>query len=192
MNKRSFISFASLLVFWIVISGTTNLQHIIVGIVLSLFTMWFWKNLSPRLPSVLSFREILLFIRTILILAGYVIKSNIDVAKILLFSDLKESSMFLELEPGIKSNWGKVFLATCITITPGTVTIDINPETGVFTVHALTRETGLELYYWSIITEISDLERLIRRREAHVVDTDRIHGTNTFNTAKSDNRTNGN
>lgn len=189
MNKRSFISVTSLLIFWIVISGVVNLQHIVVGILLSLFTVWFWKDLNPRLPSILSPREILLFGRCIIMLIGYVIKSNIDVAKILLSSDLSQSSMFLELEPRIESNWGRVFLATCITITPGTITIDFDPETSIFTVHALTIETGMSLYYWSIIGEIKNLEKMVLRRETHVVDNGRIYDSNSISSSESDNRT---
>lgn len=166
MRKRSFILFAFLLIFWIVISGVVDLQHIIVGIFLSLFTVWFWKDFDPRLPSILYPRELLLFGRCIIMLVGYVIKSNIDVAKILLFSDLSAGSIFLELEPGIESDWGRVFLATCITITPGTITIDFDPETDVFTVHALRIETGEALYYWRLITEIKELETLVQRRES--------------------------
>lgn len=164
MNKKIFMLFISLLIFWIVISGVVNLQHIIVGIILSLFIIWFWKDLNPKLPIIFSFRELLLFGRCILMLIGYVVKSNIDVAKTLLFSDVSGGSIFLELEPGIKSDWGRVFLATCITITPGTVTVDFDPETDVFTIHALTIEMAKSLYFWRIITEIKNLEIMVQRR----------------------------
>lgn len=192
MSKRSFISFASLFVFWIVISGAINLQHIIVGIVLSLITTYFWKDLTSKLPGILSPMELLLFSRCILMLIGHVIKSNIDVAKTLLFSDLSTGSMFMELEPGIESDWGKVFLASCITITPGTITVDVDPETNVFAIHALTRENGISLYYWSIITEVRNLERLVQRRKAYDVDTGGIHGSNSISAIESDHRTDGN
>ena len=189
MNKRSLISFASLFTFWIVVSGVVDLQHIIVGIILSVLTVWFWKELNPRLPSVLSFKELLLFGRCILMLIVFVIKSNLEVAKILLFSNKEVTPMFIELELGVKSNWGRVFLATCITITPGTVTVDFDPETNIFTVHALTRENAESLYHWSMITEIQNLERQVQRREAHAVDIGRIHDSNSNSPIKSDNRT---
>lgn len=192
MNKKSFILFVFLLIFWIVVSGVVGLQHIFVGIILSLFTVWFWNDLNPKLPSILYPRELLLFAHCILSLVGYVIKSNIDVAKTLLFSDLSESSMFLELEPGMQSDWGRVFLATCITITPGTATIDINPETNIFTVHALRAQTGIDLYYWRLITEIRNLETMVQRREIHVVDIGGIHGSNSISSIESNDRPNGN
>ena len=188
MNKKSLISFASLLTFWILISAVVDLQHIIVGIIISLLTVWFWKDLNPKLPRILFPRELLLFIRSILMLIGYVIKSNIEVAKLLLFSNLELTPIFLEMDLGIKSDWGRVFLATCITITPGTITIDFDPETNIFTIHALTKETGESLYYWSIISEIKNLERIVQRRETHVMDTSRIHATNSIGTIESHNR----
>lgn len=192
MNKRSFISFASLFTFWIVISGVADFQHIIVGLIISVLTAWFWKDFNPRLPRVLSIKELLLFGRCIIMLIVYVIKSNIEVAKILLFSNKSVTPIFLEMHLGVKTDWGRVFLATCITITPGTITIDFDPETNIFTIHALTRESGESLYYWSMITEISNLERLVQRREKHAMDTGRIHDSNSNSSIKSDNRTNGN
>lgn len=190
MFKRLFISSAALFTFWIAISGSMDLQHIVVGILVSLFTVWFWKDFRSRLPSLLSPKESFLFIRCIIMLIGYVIKSNINVIKILLFSDVSSGSIFLELEPGIQSEWGRVFLATCITITPGTVAIDFDPDTNVFAVHALTRETGIDLYYWRIITEIRDLERSVQRRKANAANNDRLHVSNTTSSHESHNRTN--
>lgn len=178
MNKKSLLSFATLLTFWIVISAVVDLQHIIVGILISMLTVWFWRDFNSRLPSLLSTRQVLLFVRCIFMLIGYVIKSNIEVAKILLFSNRSVTPIFLEMDLGIHSNWGRVFLATCITITPGTITVDFDPDTNIFAIHALTRESGVSLYYWRIITEIKNLERLVRRRKTHVVDTSRIHNSN--------------
>lgn len=189
MYKRSFISFISLLIFWIVISAEINLEHMVVGIVLSAFIVWFWKDFGARLPGILSPRELLLFGRCIIMLIGYVIQSNIDVAKTLLFSNPSVTPMFIQMAPGIESNWGRVFLATCITITPGTVTVDINPETNIFTVHALTMEAGAALTHWKLIDEIKKLETHMQGRKAHVVDTSRLHVSNSVGTIKRDHGT---
>lgn len=189
MYKRSFMSFASLFVFWIVISGEVNLEHITVGIFLSLFMVWFWRDFSPRLPGIMAPNELMVFARCLVMLLGYVIQSNVDVAKTLLFDSPSVSPIFLEMEPGIETNWGRVFLATCITITPGTATIDFDPESNVFTVHALTRETGEALLNWKLIDEIKHLEKLVQRRRIHVLDTGGIHVSNFIGPLESDCRT---
>lgn len=188
MRRRMLVSFAALLMFWILISEGTSLQHIIVGIIICLFTIWFWRDFNPRLPAILSPRELLIFLRSIAMLIGYIIKSNIDVIRILLFSDLAEGSIFLELETDIETEWGRVFLATCITITPGTITIDFDPETNIFAIHAITRDTGISLYYWRIISEIKYLETMVKRREAYAMDTGRIYGSSSTSSTKGNNR----
>lgn len=189
MDKRSFASFGFLFIFWLVISGSMNLQHIIVGIILSAFTVWFWKDFNAKLPNLMSPREVLMFLRCIFILIGYVIQSNINVIKIMLTSNLQGGSLFIELEPRMKTDWGRVFLATCITITPGTITVDLDPENNIFTVHALTRDTAMDLYYWRIINEIRDLETMVQRRKAHAMDNGRIHDSDSISASKSNNRT---
>lgn len=189
MRKKSFALFASLFIFWIVISGSFDIQHIIVGVIISLFTVWFWRNLNERQPSILSPREFILFGRFIVMMIGNVIKANIDVIKILLSPKIPTVSIFLELEPDIESNWGAALLATCITITPGTITIDFDPETRIFTVHALTPEIGADLYYWRVITEIKKLETLVHRRNIHVNDNDRVHDPDIVSSIEGDNRT---
>lgn len=180
VRKKSFVLFILLLGFWLVISGTTDVEHIIIGIILSLLTTWFWGGYNPKLPSILSLLELLLFGRCIVMMIWYVIKANIDVAKILLFSSKSISPTFIEIDFGIKSDWGRVFLANCITITPGTITVDIDPETNIFTVHALTEESGLSLKTWRMVNEIKNLEKLVQRRESHAVDNGRINDSNSI------------
>ncbi|NLB41329.1 MAG: Na+/H+ antiporter subunit E [Clostridiales bacterium] len=188
MRKRSMILFVFLIVFWIVISTEVDLQHILVGIFLALITVWFWQDLGLRLPIILSTKELLLTGRCIVLLVGYIIEANIAVAKALLFSKHPTSPVIVIMHPDIKSNWGRVFLATCITITPGTVTIDINPDTGQFMVHALTKEAALGLPYWRMINEIKHLEKQIKGREDHVMDVSRTHDPDTTNTLAGDYR----
>ncbi|NLB79353.1 MAG: hypothetical protein GX796_11100 [Clostridiaceae bacterium] len=188
MRKRSFIIFVLLLVFWIVISEEVDIQHVLVGAIVSFANVWFWQDLGPRQPSVPTAGVFLLIVRCILMLAWYIIQSNIAVARTLLFNKPEAKPMFVVMETSIKSNWGRVLLGTCITITPGTVTIDIDPETGRFIVHALTEENAVGLLYWRIIGEIERLEKRMKRREAYVVDTGRAHGLNSPDTLTSDYR----
>lgn len=163
MRKRELVSFVLLLLFWLVISQNSDLQHILVGGILAFFTVWFWHDLGPRLPSMPSIRKLPSLGRFLLLLVGYIISSNIAVAKVLIFSDPPASPVFMVMNPNVKSNWGRVLLATCITITPGTVTIDVDPETGQFIVHALTEQMAIDLCHWRIIDEIRKLETQVKK-----------------------------
>jgi len=190
MNRLSLILFVLLLVFWIVISETADMQHILVGMFLALITVWFWQALSPRLPSIPFVGELLHLGHCLILLVGYVVYSNIAVAKTLLFSEPPVSPVFAVMETPIMSNWGRVLLATCITITPGTVVIDVDPETGRFIVHALTEETAIGLFHWRIIDRIKDLETWRQRRAEHVLDAGRTHDPDSSGTIESNYRTN--
>lgn len=188
MRKRSLILFALLFIFWIVISAEIDSQHVFLGALVSFATVWFWQDLGPRQPRVPTARKFLLLVRCLVLLVWYIIQSNIAVAKTLLFSTPPAKPMFVVMETSIKSNWGRVLLATCITITPGTVTIDVDPETGRFIVHALNEETAVGLLYWRIIDEIENLEKRMQRGAAYVVDTGRTNDLDSSNTIASDYR----
>lgn len=191
MRKRTLILFVLLLVFWVVISAEVDIQHILVGAFLALVIVWFWKDFGSRLPGMPSVRELVCLGRCLLLLVREVIYSNIAVVKTLLFSRPAVSPAFVLMQPPIKSNWGRVFLAICITLTPGTVTIDVDPETGRFIVHALTEEGVVGVFYSKMIDEIKNLETLRQRRAKHVVDTGRTHGLDSCGTLKSDYRADG-
>lgn len=180
MSKHWPILFILLLLFWIVISGEADVQHLIAGAFISFISVLFWRVLTPRLPAFPLSGELLRLFYSLVLLAGYVITSNIAVAKTLLFSKPPVSPSFVTMDTGIKSNWGKIFLATCITITPGTITVDLNPDTGTFVVHTLTEENAVDLHYWHIIDKIKDLETWRGGKVEHDLD---ISGHNAVNAA---------
>ena len=70
------------------ISGEVDLQHILVGALLSLLIVLFWREeLFSRLPSTPNIKELLYLGHFILLLVGYIIQANISVARTLLFSN---------------------------------------------------------------------------------------------------------
>jgi len=158
VRKRLIVLFIILFAFWLVISSAADLQHVLVGALIAFLTVWFWHDLGPRLPEVPSVRRLLRLGWCLVLMVGYVIQANISVAKAMLFSRHSVDPVFMVLDPGLSTHWGRVLLATCITITPGTITVDIDPETGHFIVHALTEQTGKDLLYWRLIDKIRKLE----------------------------------
>jgi multicomponent Na+:H+ antiporter subunit E len=164
MSKKSLLLFLLLLAFWLLISAEINLQHILVGSFLSLLIVWFWHDLGLRLPGRMTARGLVHLGYCLVLLAGYVIQANIAVAKVLLTPKVEVNPVFIEMNTHIESNWLRVLLAICITITPGTVTIDVNPDTGWFIVHALTEDMGRDLLYWRLVDRIRELEAINQRR----------------------------
>ena len=77
-------------------------------------------------------------------LAWEIVKANIDVAKVVMAPSLPISPTMFRVPATQKSEVGLVTYANSITLTPGTITVDI--VDGMLEVHALTREAadGLE------------------------------------------------
>jgi multicomponent Na+:H+ antiporter subunit E len=71
-------------------------------------------------------------------LAGEILKAGWQVSRIILDPRLPVSPTLARFRPSQKSAAGLVTHANSITLTPGTVTVDI--DRGEFVVHALTRE----------------------------------------------------
>ena len=73
-------------------------------------------------------------------LAWEVFKANLDVAKRILSPSLPIKPKLIHVKAGQKTELGRVIYANSITLTPGTVTVEINEDE--FVVHALTDEAG--------------------------------------------------
>jgi multicomponent Na+:H+ antiporter subunit E len=158
MWKKRIALAVLLLLFWIVIGQTLNLEHLLSGVLLVLLLVWFWRDLLGMFPKVPSLKKIMPLLSFILTMIKAIIDSNLAVIKTIIFNTEPVQPYIVIFKPPIKSDWGKVLFANCITITPGTVTIDVHPETGYFVVHALTESAAKGLSEWNVIEQIKVLE----------------------------------
>ncbi|MBW8054499.1 MAG: hypothetical protein FVQ76_04225 [Nitrospira sp.] len=85
-----------------------------------------------------------------------IVKANLDVARRILDPRLPISPIVIRLKATQKSDLGRVIYANSITLTPGTVSIDIDGEH--IEVHALTREAAQAL-------RTGDMDRRVTRFE---------------------------
>ena len=85
-----------------------------------------------------------------------IVKSNIDIAVRILNPRLPISPRIIKVKASQKTDLGRVIYANSITLTPGTVTVDV--EGDELTVHALTRGTAEDL-------ETGDMDRRVTGTE---------------------------
>ena len=76
-------------------------------------------------------------------LAWQIVLANLDVARRVLSPSLPISPTMIRIKASQKSDLGQVIYANSITLTPGTISIDV--EDGEILVHALTREAAQSL-----------------------------------------------
>jgi len=85
-----------------------------------------------------------------------VIRSSIEVARVVLSPSLPISPTLVALTTAEASEAGKVILGNSITLSPGTVTIDVDEDE--LLVHCLTRESALELTRLEAQRRVAGLE----------------------------------
>lgn len=137
--------FELLMLLWIVMSGIFTVKFIIYGCVSSFLISCFVVG-SLRIGGLKSNRTYFILhanypklIIYFLWLIKEVVKSAIDVSKIALSSKMKIEPLVVWFKADYDNPVARAILANSITLTPGTVTIDIY-DSGVFSVHALNRD----------------------------------------------------
>jgi multicomponent Na+:H+ antiporter subunit E len=146
-----------LLTFWLIISGSFDLQHILVGVpvgmgVTALYGRMFGKM---RVSGIRKSRPFVLLDYAVSLVVE-IVKANIHVAGIVLSPKMHISPGMIKYRTKLKSDVGKVLLATSITLTPGTLTVDL--EGDEFLIHALTRDMALGIANSPIEEKIGKME----------------------------------
>lgn len=87
-------------------------------------------------------------------LIGQIVKSNLSVARHILSPTLKISPQLVHVPTGQRSDIGRAIYANSITLTPGTVSLDVGED--AVEVHALTREDARSLESGDMSSRVPD------------------------------------
>ena len=147
-------TFASVFLFWLLLSGYFTTLLISLGVLSSLLVVWLLWRMDHVDKEVRTIAHIPAVVLYALWLLWQVIKSNIDVARRIWDPKLPIQPTWRRLDIRISSVLEITFYANSITLTPGTLTVDV--KEGHFVVHALSEEAMLELLE-------GEMERRIRR-----------------------------
>ena len=128
-----------LFVFWFIFTAKTNWHHLLLGAVVSLFVSVFsFYLLAGRLDPHLNAGFALKFPVFAALLFWEIIKANWDVLKRVFAPSFPISPRIVEFDSYLESDIAKTILANSITLTPGTVTIEI--EGSRFYIHCLAED----------------------------------------------------
>jgi len=112
--------------FWLAYTSSLIFEDMLVGLVLSfLLSLFTYKSFS----SLNSDKNLLVrFINTIKYIPLFIIemiKANIDVARRVINPKLPINPGIVKVKTDLESDYAKLFLANSITLTPGTLTMDV-------------------------------------------------------------------
>ncbi len=131
--------------FWLMLSGHVEIHFLVLGLLSAILAAWMTQGqLRPARterfePVPESFRwflaSLVRFIGYLPYLGYQIVRSNLEVAYLVLHPRLPISPRLVEFETPLKMEPAQVLLAQSITLTPGTITVDV--RRGRFLVHSL-------------------------------------------------------
>jgi len=153
-------SFLLLFFFWVLITWRLHWQHIVVGIACSAAVAYFNQELTLRKterPLILTVTASK-WLKYFLSLVIDIVKSNWEVAKIVLTPKMNISPCFVKFRTKIKKPLNRVILGNSITLTPGTLTVEV--EDDYYLVHALTVEYANSVAAWEMADKLAAIEEV--------------------------------
>jgi len=145
--------FWSVLLFtlWLVLTANTQVANIIIGLGVSVSIALLYIKLFAQ--NNFEFINPLWLGVYILVLLKNLITSNIDIAKRTLSRDMKLAPAIIAVKTNLTSDWKKLLLANSITLTPGTLTLDIKDN--ILYIHMIEFREGDNKE--SVIKEFEDI-----------------------------------
>lgn len=137
--KVSLFLYTFLFIFWLILIPRYTIENIVAGLLVCLGALWFSSELliEEDQASIYSRKGFSLYIRYIYHLIIEIIKANIDVAKIVLSREMNIQPQFFKVPLQLKKDLNKVIYANAITLTPGTLSVDMGDD--YILIHALTQ-----------------------------------------------------
>ena len=143
--KRTSILVGALTITWLIWSGLYKPPILAFGVVSLILVVWLAERMELTRKEVFTLDLIPRLLGFWGWLLAAIVRSNLDVVRIILSPRLPISPTLISLDPPTKGLVGRATLANSITLTPGTLTIDAKEEGGVFRIHCLTAEGAEDL-----------------------------------------------
>lgn len=134
--KSRLVLFIFGLLIWLLLTWPLDLQHVIVGALVSGFVAILTGDMFTQRPHhFMHATRYLWFCYYIPLFIWECLKANIDVALRVLSPKLPINPGIVKVKTSLRSDTGLTFLANSITLTPGTLCVDIDAREGILYIH---------------------------------------------------------
>ena len=154
---RFVVTWLTLAVFWLALSGHLDAIHLTFGFVsvtlVAAISSRYFARVGPFGARFRSFLSLLAYCPWLL---WQIALANVDV--LLRVVGLRPlAPRMVRFRPPVESDFGRVTLANSITLTPGTVTVEVE-EDGSFIVHAISVEAAQAVVEGPMVERVRALE----------------------------------
>ena len=127
--KNIIVLFLVLLFIWILVNNQFQIEVMIIGVILSLvISVIMGSRLTVFNEFKFSLKSVFYTIWYLFVFLTELVKSNLDVARRVLTPSLPINPGIVKTKTVLKSKMGRMILANSITLTPGTLTVDIEDD----------------------------------------------------------------
>jgi multicomponent Na+:H+ antiporter subunit E len=123
------VLFVTLFFFWVLLNGSLAIDVLIIGAIAAFVIAFFFRsNLAWFSELRLTPKALFTTVAYILYYIKELVKSNVNVASIVLSPDLPLNPGIVKVRTKLKTSMGRMLLVNSITLTPGTLTVDMDGE----------------------------------------------------------------
>lgn len=123
-----------LAVVWVVLHGRFELSGLLIGYAVALVVVWLARNFWTERVRI---RRPAAMLRLVAEFVKEVVVANLQVAWIIVQPKLPIRPVFIVLPLDLRDDLQITMLANMITLTPGTLTVDVAPDRSALYVHCL-------------------------------------------------------
>ena len=138
-KMRIIIAAVLIFIFWFVLSGHTELWLLLLGLASTALTLFLTKRMNIFNHESHPFHLGMRLLRYFIFLGKEIVVANLGVVKSILTPGRAISPRVVQISAVKKTNLGKVIYANSITLTPGTVTMELTEKE--IKVHALSKDS---------------------------------------------------
>jgi len=145
--KSRIVLFILAFLVWLLLTWPPNWQEAAVGIFIAALVAFMTGDLFVKRPHVLKhpLRYWYFIVYYLPLFLWECFKANIDVAYRVLHPQLPIRPGIVKVKTKLKTDVGLTFLANSITLTPGTMSVDIDKDRGILYIHCINvRETDTD------------------------------------------------
>jgi multicomponent Na+:H+ antiporter subunit E len=118
---------------WAALQGELNATNFVVGFLVSALIIYVFRQIF----NPLYFRKPILAAKLVTVFIQELIKANLSVLRIVLSRRIQVRSGVIAFPTALRHEVALTMLANMITLTPGTLTLDISPDKRYLFVHTL-------------------------------------------------------
>ncbi len=135
-RRSRLVTFLISFVLWLLLSFSLSIQHIIAGLLVSILAAIIMGDMFTQQPyKWFNLHRYLWFVYYIFVFTWECIKANFDVALRVLSPKMPINPGIVKVKTILKTETGLTFLANFITLTPGTLSVDVDKDNGYMYIH---------------------------------------------------------